>query len=209
MASSVDIANLTLSHLGESPLITALSPVPSGGAWSKTMAVFYPIARDALLEMHDWRFAVRRQALSELDLGTDQPDTWDYAYALPSDCLKPRRVLVPGADDDSVGEDFKTEIKSDGTQLIYTNAAEAILVYTKLITDTTKFTPLFTLALSRLLASMAAGSIIKGEAGMRVAAAQMQIFLQVEGSRAMASDANSRQAEPYKDRKPDAIAARA
>lgn len=225
MASAVDISNLALGHLGELPTITNLAP-PTGGAHAGKAAIFYPIARDAMLEMHDWRFSVRRQALAELDLGDEMPPTWEFAYALPTDCLKPRRVLSPDslhldldwerrqngdvltAAGDELGQDFKVEIRSNGTQVIYTNAPEAWLVYTKTITDTTKFSPLFVLALSRLLASFLAGPIIKGAEGRQVAAGMYQIALTVEGSRAMTSDANSRQSNAYTHQVPGAISAR-
>lgn len=224
MASAVDISNLALSHLGEQPLVTALTPVPSGGAYASKCAIFYPIARDAFLEMHDWGFATRRKTLGELALGDDLPPAWAYAYEFPSDCVKPRRVLPPGAPanllpppggaqpvalDDDRGQDFKVEMTPTGVKVIYTNVEDAVLIYTRQVTDTTKFTPLFVLALSRLLAAHLAGPVIKGETGMKVAAAQMRIFLELEGARAMSSDANARQSNPYTTAIPSAIAARA
>lgn len=212
MASAIDISNLALAHLGDSANVAAISP-PDGSAQSKHCARFYPIARDALLEMHTWSFAKRRASLSLLDLdnisdGGELPESWGFGYAWPSDCLKPIAVLLPGATDDTDGEDFVTETLANGTKVIFTNAEDATLVYTKAITDTTKFSPLFVNALARLLASYLAGPIIKGVSGMQVSKAMMQMFM-VEYGQAAAVDANAQQKNAYEDFTPSSIKARA
>lgn len=216
MASEVDIANLALAHLGEDPAITSLDAPPSGGAHSKKAAIFYPIARNAMQEMHDWGFNTRRARLAELDLdniseGTTAvyqiPDAFAYAYAWPAGCIKPRRVLLPGESDDAKGQDFLVETLDDGTKVIFTNAEDAVLVYTQLVTDTTKFSPLFEIALSHLLASHLAGPIIKGREGRTVAAEHLKHAMLTIGQ-AAASDANARQQSAYSSAEPEAIAAR-
>ena len=58
MASEVDICNLALGHLGDNATVSSISP-PEGSAQAEHCARFYPIARDALLEMHNWNFAMR------------------------------------------------------------------------------------------------------------------------------------------------------
>lgn len=216
MASEVDIANLALAHLGEDPAITSLGSPPTGGAHAKKAKIFYPIARNALQEMHDWGFTTRRATLAELDLdnisagsGADYqiPDAYGFAYSWPSDCLKPRRVLLPGESEDAKGQDFLCETLADGTKVIFTNAEDAVLLYTKQVTDTGKFTSLFELALSHMLASHLAGPIIKGREGRAVAAEHLKHALFTFGW-AGASDANARQQNPYTSAEPEAIAAR-
>ena len=59
MSSEVAICNLALAHLGDSATVASIDP-PEGSAQSEHCARFYPIARDALLEMHAWKFATRR-----------------------------------------------------------------------------------------------------------------------------------------------------
>jgi hypothetical protein len=66
-----------------------------------------------------------------------------------------------------------------------------MLRYTGLVTDTTRFSALFTLALSYLLASMLAGPILKGDAGA-AAATQMLAIFNATKAQASASDANQR-----------------
>jgi hypothetical protein len=97
---------------------------------------------------------------------------------------------VPGAPL-VVPQPFAIETRVDGSQMVLTNVCDAVLRYTTLVEDTTKFSPLFTLALSYLLASMLAGPLIKGDAGMAAATQQMEAFNAVKGQ-AMASDANQR-----------------
>ena len=53
MASEIAICNLALSHLGDAANIASIDP-PEGSAQAEHCATFYPIARDSLLEMHDW-----------------------------------------------------------------------------------------------------------------------------------------------------------
>ena len=84
MTTAVAVANLALSHLGDDATIVNLDP-PEGSAQAEQAALFYPIARDALLEMYPWNFALRRTTLALLD---EDPNTqWRYAYALPSNVL--------------------------------------------------------------------------------------------------------------------------
>jgi hypothetical protein len=149
----------------------------------------------------------------------NSPATWRYMYALPSGVINVLAVLpaearddyeerfgpvendhyppypqgylpVPGAPD-YVPQPYAVETRPDGSQIVLTNVCDAVLRYTGLVEDTTKFSPLFTLALSYLLASMLAGPLIKGDAGMAAAAQQLQAFEAIKGQ-AVASDANQR-----------------
>ena len=203
MASEVDIANLALSHLGDAATIASLNP-PEGSAQAEHCARFYPIARDALLEMHPWGFSTKRVQLAQLGAGWPE---WDYAYAMPSGTLNVIAVLPPDATDDyssgvptSAGgsylpQPFSCETDDSGRQVIYSDQPSAVLRYTSVVTDTTAFSPLFVTTLSHLLASYLAGPIIKGEAGSAEAKRQMAIaetFL----SRARDSDSAQRRIKP-------------
>jgi hypothetical protein len=198
MASAIDICNLALGHLGDTATVASLDP-PEGSAQAEHCARFYPIARDALLEMHPWGFATKRAQLAQL--GTAWPE-WDYAYALPADALSIIAVLPPEASDDYsygalgyVPKTFSCEIDADGAKVIYTDQETAVVRYIGHQADTTKFSPLFTMALSWHLASMLAGPIIKGEAGAaetKRCLAMLQTYL----SKATTSDANQRKVTP-------------
>lgn len=161
------------------------------------------------------------QASDGVDIDTNgcMVGPWRYMYALPSGVINafavqqleapadyeawfgpiendhfppyPQGYLpVPGAPL-LVPQPFAIETRADGSQIVLTNVCDAVLRYTTLVEDTTKFSPLFTLALSHLLASMLAGPIIKGDAGAQAATQQLEIFNAIKSS-ASASDANQR-----------------
>lgn len=208
MASEVDICNLALGHIGDAATVSSIIP-PEGSAQAEHCARFYPIARDALLEMHAWGFATKRVNLASL--GSGWPE-WQYAYACPNDAVNLLAVLPQTATDDySVGmtymfsqtgdpiaaggiyqpQPYNYESLDDGTIVIYTNQENAMLRYTSLVTDTTVFSPLFIVTLSWLLASYLAGPVIKGDAG---AAEAKRCLGMATGmlSKATVSDANQR-----------------
>jgi hypothetical protein len=214
MASDVDICNLALAHLGDAADVASIDP-PEGSAQADHCARWYPIARDQLLEKHTWSFATKRVQLAQL--GNAWPE-WQYIYAVPDDCLRVFAVLPPNATDDySVGlplprpttydyfdaptqqyvpQDFVTEADADtGDVILYTNVPQAVGRYIARVTDTTKFSPLFVQALSRLLASYLAGPVIKGQEGMQVATGQYRAFL-LALSEAITADSNTRQVKP-------------
>lgn len=216
MASVVDICNQALSHLGDSATVASISP-PEGSAQAEHCARFYPAALAALLEMHPWAFATRRTALAQV---ANPSSTWAYAYAQPSGVVNLLAVLAPDAVDDysssmqssaqaydnnyarnTVGgaytpQDFSPEIDDQGNDIILTNQANAVLRFTVLVTDTSKFSPLFVEALTWLLASKLAGPVLKGEAGMQAAQACTKTFTYWLG-KASDSDASQRRATPH------------
>tara|TARA_R110000796_G_scaffold42482_10_gene105030 strand:+ start:1703 stop:2374 length:672 start_codon:yes stop_codon:yes gene_type:complete len=183
MATEVDICNLSLAHLGDDATIASLSP-PEGSAQAQLAARFYPIARDTLLDMHTWDFASRR---STMTITTSTVAQWRYAYAAPNDMMNAVAIISPSADNDYashmgpsdsinttnspqsagyyVPQQFAVEIDGSGNYLIYTNQENALLRYQSKITDTSRYSALFTLTLSWHLASMMAGPVIKGDVG--------------------------------------------
>ncbi len=169
MASEVDICNLALAHLGDSATVSSIDP-PEGSAQAEHCAHFYAIARDSLLEMHTWGFATRRIQLAQV--ANSWPE-WDYAYAMPENAVNIISVLPPNATNDYTQDDngdqepqsFACETNDDGSQIIFTDQVNAVLRFTTIIDDPTKFSPLFTVTLSWYLASMLAGPILKGDAG--------------------------------------------
>jgi hypothetical protein len=173
MASEVDICNLALGHLGDNATVASLDP-PEGSAQAEHCARFYPLARDAILELHDWNFATRRAQPAQIASPWPQ---WKYAYVQPSDCLRVLAVLDPEATDDfsmsmpNMGraqytpQTFVCETDEEGREIILTNQENALVRYVAFVSDTTKFTPLFVTTVTWHLASLLAGPVIKGDAG--------------------------------------------
>ena len=84
-------------HLGDKANVSSISP-PDQSAQAGHCARFYPIARDALQEMHTWGFCTRRVALALS--ASDPPSTWQYAYIAPSGVLNYLTIRDPYATDD-------------------------------------------------------------------------------------------------------------
>jgi hypothetical protein len=190
MASEVDICNLALAHLGDNATVASIDP-PEGSAQAEHCALFYPIARDALLEQHAWKFATKRVLLASLDAPTWE---WAYAYAQPSDALRLLAVLPESSSSDEAQE-YEAETDSDGRAILLTNQQAANLRYIARVTDTTAFSPLFVNALSWLLAAHLAGPVIKGDAGAAMAKTCMQNYA-LALSTARVSDANQHRRRP-------------
>ncbi len=159
MGSAVDTCNVALSHLGNARRVAAIDP-PDGSVEADYCSTFYPIALKELLESADWTFARKRVALSPAAVNESQ--VWQYAYAKPSDCLVPRRILT---NDPTKFEQDSADFDTEG-DVLYTNQAEAVLVYTRPVSDPTKFSSSFETALALMLAAHLAGPILKGTEGV-------------------------------------------
>lgn len=218
MASDVDIVNLALGYLGDSANVSSINPPDSVQA--EHAARFYPLARDALLNMHNWGFATKRALPASIAVPPEAAGMWAYAYIAPDDELSITRVYDPAQSDDFVmgipqpydgfwpgsssypasssgltgnitPQPFSVETNANGDGIIYTNQANAAVSYTASISDTTKFGPAFTVALAWLLASYLAGPIIKGTEGIKMAQACLKAFAGAKAEAVM-SDANER-----------------
>jgi hypothetical protein len=213
LASEVDICNAALAELGDTATVASISP-PSGSIQAVHCARFYPMARDALLEMHTWGFATKR--VQPALLAETPPTPWQYAYDMPSDVVNVLSITDPAATDDyseglaqygnisgsynnNVGvytvQPYSIEVDAAGNNVIYTNMQNAMMRYTARVTDTTMFSPLFQEGLTKLLKAKLAGPVIKGAEGraeMKSAMAEFQAWFTL----ASVSDANQRREKP-------------
>lgn len=209
MSSEVEICNLALSHLGDSATVASINP-PEGSAQAEHCQRWYPVARDAVLELHDWGFATVRATLAEL---TNNWAQWQHTYAQPADCLKMLEILDPTATNDfSVAfpvncyetasasrgasytpQPFTTESDAAGNKIILTNQPGAIARYTRFITDTSKFSPLFRDTLAWYLAHYLAGPVLKGETGIAAGKAALQMAMGLLPQAKIASAQQQRQ----------------
>jgi len=98
----------------------------------------YEKLRDYVLTCHPWVFSIKRAELAQL---VSTPEFgYAYQYQLPSDCL---RVLKTDE-----GEEYKVE----GVYLL-TDATTAFIQYISRVTDASKYSPNFAMALSKFLAA--------------------------------------------------------
>jgi len=223
MASAIDICNTALSHIGDTANVTSIDP-PDGSAQAGYCARFYPIALNAFLEMASWQFSTVRQALATVAnpsstwlyayaypagvinlisvLSSDALDDYSQNFATVGTAEDfanggpafPDFSFANPADNVYSPQPYTVEQDGEGNQIILTNCSSAVLRYTMAVSDPTKFSPLFVLALSYLLASMLAGPIVKGEVGRALSTAMLTTFKSF-GGQATSSDANQRRTE--------------
>lgn len=99
MSSKLEICNEALVLLGEMPI----NDINGTDAKAVKARALWDITRDELLRMHEWSFATRRVQL-QLDAATPSHG-FDYAYPLPSDCLRVLSVTE--------GEDETQDMSTD------------------------------------------------------------------------------------------------
>lgn len=143
-ASSTQIANLALAHLGQSRL-ESISDSDAEARWALEL---YPHARDYVTELNLWRYSKKTQALTETT--NDRESDFTYAYTKPSDALSIRYLLPEyGAFDPQNPVRFECE-----GDVIYSDEAGARVVYSRQITDTTKYPPTVDAAIAWYLAHL-------------------------------------------------------
>lgn len=202
MTSEVTICNLALSHLGDDATVASINP-PEGSPQAQHCARFYPIARDAMLEAHDWNFSTGRTRLVQVENEFPQ---WKFSYAVPLNYLQIFEVMPPHSTDDYstdwqyygiplqgfyTPQDFCIEVNSKGQEVLLTNQADAVVRYTRRVTDPNQFSNLAVIALSHMLAAMLAGPIIKGKEGADEAVTQAKMA-EVYIAQAKSVDSNQR-----------------
>lgn len=220
MATDIEICNMALATLGSATTVTNITPPSGDGSAAAAFCItFFPIARrEALNNGTPWSFAKRRAAL----VATTNPSSvWTYAYSLPANCLSPVKVLAlspvqlpaePWVDtrfiDEGQGADYNIEADASAVPVLLTHEPDATLIYVVDETDTTKWSPDFTVAVAELLASYLAGPIIRGAAGAKTKSQLRENALKMLAT-AGANDANSSGSERSDGYVSDSIRARA
>ena len=141
MATEVSICSNALRRLGDNP-ITSLTDDTERARLCNS---FYADARDAVLRLHPWNFAITRTSLAQL---SDTPSYgFAYQYSLPTNpyCL---RVLAMEYEDYI----FKVENYSTQGRVLLTDEGTAKILYVARITDTIQFDALFVDVLTAKLA---------------------------------------------------------
>jgi hypothetical protein len=135
MSLSTELANLALSHLGQSQEIANVDTENSAPA--ATMRRFMPTVVEMFLKDFPYSFCNIQAALALVE--EDPNDDWDYSYRYPSDCLKPLRI-PSGVRDDTRQSRINYIIGKDSTgMLIYTDQSEASLEYIQFVNDPSKY----------------------------------------------------------------------
>lgn len=132
MPTVTDICNAAISHCGTR---SKISSIGEGSAEANACLTHFALVRDATLRAFDWNFARLTTPLAQL---TNPPARWSYKYALPTDCVRLRRlndVPLPtlpetfcelAADKDSTGAYIS---------VILTDASPVSAIYTARVED--------------------------------------------------------------------------
>lgn len=136
--SEVAICNYALALLGESPIIS-LNDESTPAALCRAM---YPIVRDAALEAHNWTFATKWYDLPR----ATEPAIGKYRnrFPLPAEYL---RIIFVGT-----GATHPENYEIEGGHIV-TNSNKCLTQMVIQITDTFKFSSMFSHALSAFLAA--------------------------------------------------------
>lgn len=196
MASEVDICNLALSHVGANSTISSLSEQSEEAFHCNLL---YTDLRDSTLRAHNWGFATKYLALS--DLGSP-PGNWAYRYSYPNDCIRARQILQTNS---ALGPiPFEVGIATAGNApVILTDQETATLVYTVQVTDTLAFDVMFVQALAWRLAAELTMPLTRDFEKMQAA---LQMFQMVIGE---ARTVDSNEAHEPRSITPDWISGRA
>ena len=186
MAGSVEIVNIALAHLGESPI----QSLDEGTVPANVAKLLYDPERRATLRDYNWNFALKTARLAKL---AEAPVDFRYGYALPSDCLRAIRLRSGGVPD-FAGPGLRFVVRGG---VVCTDEDPALLEYVCDCTDPALFDDKFIEALSYKLASKMAMSI-KGSVEMT--AQMMNQYREVVAQAASLSGNENRDADnenPY------------
>ncbi len=132
MTTITDICNAAISHVGTR---SKISSIDEGSSEANACLTHFAMARDATLRAYDWNFA---RVTASLALLQYPPARWAYKYAVPTDCVRLRRLgdvpllVLPetfyemAADKDATGAIVN---------VILTNAAPLSAIYTAQVVD--------------------------------------------------------------------------
>lgn len=193
MATSTDIANLALSHLGQGVQIADLDTENSPEA--KACRQFYTQARQQTLRDFEWPVATK---IAALGLVTEDPnDEWAYSYEYPSDCLEMRRILSGTRNDSRQSKiPYRVVYGTAGAE-IYTDRYQAEAEYTVDVTETGRLPGDLIMAMSFRLASYIAPRVTKGDP-FKLSLKCLQMY-QLEITKAQANAIKDEQPEQVPD----------
>ncbi|MHB1098093.1 MAG: hypothetical protein ACYCZR_00935 [Burkholderiales bacterium] len=185
--TDVQICNMALGHLGHTKFIATLA---ERSLAANLCDLYYEPARDFALEDFPWPFATKYLTLGLVEDFTDDtnPHDWNYSYRYPDDCVFARRLVTSLGRTNPTPPPFKVGADAQG-RLIYTDEADAVLEYTKLVTDTNLFPSVFAVATSWYLASLIAPGLAKDR---KQAMGALQVY-EVLKSQAQAQQLNEQQ----------------
>jgi hypothetical protein len=137
MPGRVEIINIALARLGESPI----QSLDEGSSSANAAKMLYDAERRATLREYPWNFALKQATVARCENGAVD---FNFAFALPADCL--RAVRLWGADKRAVRFSVRGEV-------LYADETGVTLEYVADEEDGNRFDSKFVEAFSYRLAS--------------------------------------------------------
>lgn len=137
--TEIEICNLALGAVGAEKI----SDLNDASVEANECKIWYPLARDAVLEDRLWSFA--KTKFEATRLLTAPAFDWAYAYQIPASVLRIHGV------DDGTGR-WEVPFEKVGREL-HTDAESLRVVAVQRVTDTSIFSPNFCVALAARLAA--------------------------------------------------------
>ena len=152
------------------------------------------VARDAALESDGfpWNFLTKYRALAPLE--QDTPESWEYVYQKPADCLV-MRYIEGAARTDADPISFEMGIGTDGEQVIFTDQDDAVACYSERVEDPARWSAQFCEALAWKLAA----TLAMTERGTPRKATELEKIYLVELEKAKVLSANEDQRDAMRD----------
>ena len=146
MESLIHLFNTALGRLGGEQLPLNRSPLEDD-ATGTLCANLFPHVLDTVLSAHEWGFAKKRVALALLPEQTVQNPVYQFRYAIPSDCVKPVRLMHPtknaaGGAAHALVADRSPAYHIEGTAILC-NVKQAELLYVARVKEPKVWPPLF------------------------------------------------------------------
>jgi hypothetical protein len=187
------VANLALGMVGQRQLLNSLAENSTEAELART---YFASTRDEVLSAWEWRFARQTAVLA---LTTETKPGWEYAYAMPANCLLPRRIwngqreTLNGRGDPIP---FTWELSAAGNgHLVLTDQPQAQLIYTVSLAAVALWPAHFVKAMAAQLAVYLAASLpIKPQVALALEQRAIQAL-----RTAAAIDANAAQADEEAD----------
>lgn len=189
--TDVQICNMALAHLGHSgPFISDLETDQSQEA--ETCNVFWDTVRDDVLGDYPWPFATAKKELAQI--ADQERDGWDYAFALPDDCVSPRFIWPADSTPRKLYPETRTPYKiakhsEEETSILLCDIDNPVLEYTARMSNVAAYPSKFAMAMSYKMAEMIAIPIT-GDANKR---REMRALYRAEVGQAEARAMNEQQ----------------
>ena len=143
MNSEVEIVNIALARLGESPV----QSLDEGSVSANMARVFYTPAKRAVLRAFPWSFSLKTARPARLSGDTMG---FHFAFSLPADCLRVIRCRKEGSPDFSESGTVRFSVRSG---VLLADESDFYIEYVADVDDVTLFDDKFVEAFSYKLAS--------------------------------------------------------